>query len=744
MQPKLVKVWNGSEWVPVPVKSTKFELIGEIFTASGSWLCPAGVRQIIIECWGAGGAGGGRTASGGAAGGGGGAYAKKNVVSVTPGLTYNFTVGLGGVGNLNDVGQNGGDTFWDSGSLVKAVGGKGAFGVVGSTLIGGAGGLAGDCIGDVAFSGGTGGNGDSGGTLAGGGGGGAGSTQNGGDGGNFGGAGGTGGAEGGGNGGTWSSSSNGSQAGFVSGGGGSGARRETGSVNGGNGARGQIRITEFKPVPAEVNVQDYLLEETFTASGSWTAPVGVNEVQVECWAGGGGGGARTNSPGSASSGGGGAYARKRIQVDPLTVYNFIVGAGGSGAVSEGVSGQNGGDTYWNDGSEVKAAGGKGASPGGGNPPGPPGNGGSVDDSIGTTKYAGGRGGFGANGSAGTFPPGGGGAAGSTQAGGDGGNSSLTVSGLGGTGGIEYGGVGGYKPTSSNGKADGSLYGGGGTGANRVSGAGSVGGNGASGLIRIRYGLDLLSLEPEVTATLSRMAIKPTPGELKDYDVIIKSIKVGQGLTLGINNLSSRFRVFYINAAHNKQAQLLNWAQNSNDKTEVGDTIFIPFLGVKSDGSSYNNLNFSLPTANIEHAIGSYMVEATDNAAYAIGRNDNLNRGPRITFSSVNQSWGARDVALTSATGAGTKRHITVRKTNTSVNGPTDLWINGVSSDTDTDGGMVGGALYELCRNNNSTPTDFFTNLIAFTYVSAAGQVLNPLSLHNSLKDYLVKKGVTGL
>lgn len=66
---------------------------------------------------------------------------------------------------------------------------------------------------------------------------------------------------------------------------------------------------------------------------TWTCPVGVNSVDVECWGAGGAGGTAstaTISTTSRSGGGGGAgsYVKKTISVVPGTVYNLIIGRGG--------------------------------------------------------------------------------------------------------------------------------------------------------------------------------------------------------------------------------------------------------------------------------------------------------------------------------------------------------------------------------------------------------------------------------
>jgi len=67
------------------------------FTASGTWTAPAGVTsaQVILVGAGGGGGGGSRDVAGG--GGAGGQVITKNI-TVTPGTTYNVTIGAGGQG----------------------------------------------------------------------------------------------------------------------------------------------------------------------------------------------------------------------------------------------------------------------------------------------------------------------------------------------------------------------------------------------------------------------------------------------------------------------------------------------------------------------------------------------------------------------------------------------------------------------------------------------------------------------
>ena len=139
--------------------------LSSTFGASTTWVCPANVTAVQVECWGAGGAGGSgsKPVSGNAFGGGGagGSYAKKNTVSVTPGSSYTLTVGAGGVSVLSPSLTTipGGDTWFGSATNCLAKGGAGGqsvissdSGIVGS---GGAGSSAGS-LGDVVYAGGSG------------------------------------------------------------------------------------------------------------------------------------------------------------------------------------------------------------------------------------------------------------------------------------------------------------------------------------------------------------------------------------------------------------------------------------------------------------------------------------------------------------------------------------------------------------------------------------------------------------
>jgi len=116
------------------------------YDGDGTFTVPDGITQIYVECIGGGGGGGnGNSAEDedGGGGGGGAAYAA-SLLSVVPGTIISFNVGVGGVTE----GFDGGTTSFDSPPTVSA-----DYGRYGTGAIGGQGGLAVNCIGDVAISG---------------------------------------------------------------------------------------------------------------------------------------------------------------------------------------------------------------------------------------------------------------------------------------------------------------------------------------------------------------------------------------------------------------------------------------------------------------------------------------------------------------------------------------------------------------------------------------------------------------
>lgn len=123
--------------------SIKAQIKTHPFTANGTLVLPAGIDEVTVEAWGAGGAGGAATATlldgRGGGGGGGGAYAKGKITTATP---QTLSIVVGGVttgGNSN--GASGGASYIATyTSVFNAPGGSGGLAHTGGTPSGGAGG----------------------------------------------------------------------------------------------------------------------------------------------------------------------------------------------------------------------------------------------------------------------------------------------------------------------------------------------------------------------------------------------------------------------------------------------------------------------------------------------------------------------------------------------------------------------------------------------------------------------------
>lgn len=211
---------------------------------------------------------------------------------------------------------------------------------------------------------------------------------------------------------------------------------------------------------------------------TYIVPCGVKQIKVEAVGGGGGGGrvAAGGGPRVSGGGGGGAFASSTLSVSPGDTFIATIGAGGSGLAS----GNNGGDTSFRNSFEilVLAKGGNGVSQNSTSGA----NGGLATQSLGDTKFNGGKGG-----NTGAAGAGGGGGAGfPTGNGGNGGDGGIIFGGGGGSSSPPFGsgGVGGaLSVTSGN---DGGNYGGGGGGSGTWGAFPRDGGKGAPGMIRIIY------------------------------------------------------------------------------------------------------------------------------------------------------------------------------------------------------------------------------------------------------------------
>ncbi len=205
------------------------------------------------------------------------------------------------------------------------------------------------------------------------------------------------------------------------------------------------------------------ISETFSSAGTytWTCPTGITSIKVECW--GGGGGCGTSYSRAGGGAGGGAYASSILNVVPGNSYTVIVGSGGS-------IGNNGNYSSFGSGPLVRAAGGTRGEDGYG-------VGGTVANSIGTIRFAGGNGG--SRYSSDRTGGGGGGSATPTANGSNGSNGSYYDGGAGGAG-QGNGGNGGDRNSPG---GTGITPGGGGGGRGYD---GSSSGTGADGQVIITY------------------------------------------------------------------------------------------------------------------------------------------------------------------------------------------------------------------------------------------------------------------
>ena len=220
--------------------------------------------------------------------------------------------------------------------------------------------------------------------------------------------------------------------------------------------------------------------ETYTTSGTWTAPPGVYQVTVEVWGGGGGGGGQTKSSlnTAAGGGGGGAYARlNSYAVTPGNTYAYTVGAAGTAGTTSGTSGGAGGASYFVNTSTLNAAGGSGGAGSTGSDG--AGGAGGAAGTTGDVKFKGGNGATG-----GTYGGGGGGSGGSVGAGGAGANTAPPN----GAAAVTDGGPGGNGGNGSAGLVPASGPGGGGGGGDSTSSTAEAGGPGYPGQISFTYAI----------------------------------------------------------------------------------------------------------------------------------------------------------------------------------------------------------------------------------------------------------------
>ena len=98
----------------------------QVFTSSGTYTKPVGLKYARVRLVGGGGGGSGWSyTSANGSGGGGGGYAEKLIAAVSIGATETITVGGGGAGGAKASGNGGGGGTTSFGALLSATGGGG-------------------------------------------------------------------------------------------------------------------------------------------------------------------------------------------------------------------------------------------------------------------------------------------------------------------------------------------------------------------------------------------------------------------------------------------------------------------------------------------------------------------------------------------------------------------------------------------------------------------------------------------
>ena len=340
--------------------------------------------------------------------------------------------------------------------------------------------------------------------------------------------------------------------------------------------------------------------QTFTTSGTWTVPAGMNSATFEAWGSGGAGAGTASSGTSGGGGGGGDYAEKLAAVSPGDIYTVTV-AGVTAGIA-GVCGIIGSSSSVADPSSttiVLATGGGGGGCGSNG-----GCGSARGNNTGSTIFIGGCGSSGSLSS--SVAGAGGGGAGSTA---DAGSASGTTPG---TGSSLNGGNGGAAGSNSNGGA-GSNYGGGGGGASQATGASKAGGDGAQGLVIITASSASITstIRQEINILDGTLAVSSTSSAIVQLDTARYS-----------GTLSYYFEVVTgSSSASTDSVTLTRSGTSTNDasislagtaaNTRVRSTAFTPPASTQTQYVVKSGANHSIKAARIIVVQSGYPVPSTE-------------------------------------------------------------------------------------------------------------------------------------
>lgn len=324
--------------------------------------------------------------------------------------------------------------------------------------------------------------------------------------------------------------------------------------------------------------------QTFTASGTFTVPAGVNKVTVKAWGGGGGGGgADSNDTQNRAGGGGGGGAfvlNNNVTVTPGANVTVTVGDGGTAGNNPSPGGTGGTSTFASS-SPVNAPGGAGGITGlNADRTGNGGNGGAGTHNGGNGAEA--------PSSAGqsTGSGGGGGGGGETGAGG---NASGITAGTGGTGG---GGAGGSGLTSAGNGNPGNIPGGGGSGGwDNLGDIDRTGGAGARGEVIVSF------VQP--TAAFTRL----TPaGALTNAPSVVFRVTFSSAINTGTVDVADFVKSGSATGSVTGVSNVTATTVDVTVSSSGNGTINLDFSGSMNIANADGNIVVTTPTSDEEYTI----------------------------------------------------------------------------------------------------------------------------------------------
>jgi len=243
-------------------------------------------------------------------------------------------------------------------------------------------------------------------------------------------------------------------------------------------------------------------------------------------------------------------------------------------------------------------------------------------------------------------------------------------------------------------------------------------------------------QPESLALFARMEVQPSDERKQLINNLIIDLKAA--------GLWSGFDAFWMFAAHDDQAALLNWVENDHNCTSANSPAFEANRGYTGNGSSsYLNTDFIPSTDGVNYLLndgsfGVYIRNAVDADVVDMG-----GRGATSTHYLYIKTYfvGALFLAINGGTNFSFEDPVssagfTVVSRNAS--NSFTIYKNGDLHDT-ISGNSVDRppvAIYILAQNMNGTAQSFSTRQVAFAFIAGALSANEQEPLFNLVEAYL--------